>query len=383
MENEYLHITIQDNGGLRVADKVTGRTYNDLNVFEDGGDAGEEYNYSPPKFDSVHMTGAGSLTSVARVASGPHVARFEVEHAWALPKALADDRSTRSAERTTCKVESLVTLKAGSPYLEIHTTIENVAKDHRIRALFPLPACVDTAYAEGVFTVNARRTQPAESRADETETNPNTHPQKCFVDAGDEAAGLAVFNVGLPEYEVKDQKVLALTLLRAVGWLARDDFQSRDTSIGTRRSLPAPGAQCIDRYEYDYAVMPHRGQWVEARVHKHAHQFNNRLHLHQKSVVELRDDGTLDPIYGFVKVEPAALNVSALKRADAHPHLILRIYNISNGPVDGAIRLDRNIGKVRRSNFAEEGFEEIAINDQTVNLRFGPHEVMTFLLETI
>jgi alpha-mannosidase/mannosylglycerate hydrolase len=67
---------------------------------------------------------------------------------------------------------------------------------------------------------------------------PVTFPQQGFVSA----AGLTVAAPGLPEAEVTPEGVIAITLVRAVGWLARMDLKSRPQVAGP--TLPTPEAQC-------------------------------------------------------------------------------------------------------------------------------------------
>ena len=60
------------------------------------------------------------------------------------------------------------------------------------------------------------------------------------------------------EVEVKARETggsgIALTLLRCVGWLSRDDYSSRNGHAGP--FLETPGAQMPGRWSYDYAVIP-------------------------------------------------------------------------------------------------------------------------------
>jgi alpha-mannosidase len=69
------------------------------------------------------------------------------------------------------------------------------------------------------------------------------------------AGDLVVFGRGLPEYEAvptHDGLDLALTLLRCVGWLSRDDLSTRSGSAGP--TLPTPEAQCPGRHTFEYAI---------------------------------------------------------------------------------------------------------------------------------
>ena len=71
-----------------------------------------------------------------------------------------------------------------------------------------------------------------------------------------------MLNRGLPAVEVTRDPggaVISLTLLRSVGWLSRDDLSNRRVAAGPL--VPTPGAQCLGPHRYEYAILPHGGDW--------------------------------------------------------------------------------------------------------------------------
>ena len=87
--------------------------------------------------------------------------------------------------------------------------------------------------------------------------------------------GLAIANRGLPEHEViqddRGNAVIALTLLRCVGWLSRPDLLARKGNGGW--TIPTPGAQCAGEHVFEYSIIPHAGSWTDAGIVEMAHQF--------------------------------------------------------------------------------------------------------------
>ena len=87
-----------------------------------------------------------------------------------------------------------------------------------------------------------------------------------FVDASDGRVGLAVITDGLHEYELLagGRQELALTLLRGVGWLSRDDLTTRTGHAGP--GLETPGAQLLGEQRFRYSLFFHAGDWERAAV---------------------------------------------------------------------------------------------------------------------
>lgn len=48
IENEYIQLKVQENGSLRLFDKISQKVFRDLLVFEETGDIGNEYIYFQP-----------------------------------------------------------------------------------------------------------------------------------------------------------------------------------------------------------------------------------------------------------------------------------------------------------------------------------------------
>jgi mannosylglycerate hydrolase len=84
--------------------------------------------------------------------------------------------------------------------------------------------------------------------------------------------GLALLHDGLLEYEVVgDGTELALTLLRATGYLSRAELAFRPNPAGPVDPLEGPQLQ--RRLAFEYAVLPHRGDWRSARLAERADEF--------------------------------------------------------------------------------------------------------------
>ncbi len=275
LANEHLHVEVDTRDGVYALERSDGLRVADLGQLVDGGDGGDTYNYSPPRADLVvDQPDAGSVR-VTTLEDGPVRARVAVDAIYTLPShAVGDWRActSRSDETVAVPVRTTLELRAGERFLRVRHDIDNQARDHRLRADFPLPGPVRGSDAECAFAV-VRRGLTAEGGAHEYGLP--TFPSRRFVDASDVSGtqvGLALIHDGLLEYEVvAGGTTLALTILRAVGYLSRTEPALRPNPAGPADRLD--GAQLIGAQRAEYAVMPHRGDWRAADCYGAADAF--------------------------------------------------------------------------------------------------------------
>ncbi|HEX4713555.1 MAG TPA: glycoside hydrolase family 38 C-terminal domain-containing protein [Ktedonobacteraceae bacterium] len=331
IENAWLRVEVEPaDGAFSVTEKASGTVYPGLHRFQDGGDVGDLYNWTPPSADTL-ITAAPTAPTIELLSADEVQATLRVATHLVLPVSCSEDRQTRATELVDCPIITEVSLISGGQSVQIHTTVTNRAHDHRLRVLFPTPIVAETADAEGTFMVNRRAIRgetPPDGWSDWAEQPVNTQPQKRFVSVSDEQRGLALLNRGLPEYEVlpaEDERgvTLALTLLRCVGWLSRGDLANRRGPAGP--ILPTPEAQMEGTWSFEYALYPHAGSWLEnaAQIQQQASAFNTGVWTAPTGA----QSGSLESSWSFVKLEPANLVLSAVKRAEDGSGLILRWYN--------------------------------------------------------
>jgi alpha-mannosidase len=147
-----------------------------------------------------------------------------------------------------------------------------------------LAAPVRGSDAECAFTVVQRG---LDAEGGELEFGLPTFVSRRFVDASDGAVGLAVLHDGLLEYEIVGGGTeLALTLLRAVGYLSRSEPSLRPNPAGPVDAVR--GAQMHGPNVCDYAVLPHRGDWRTAGLYAEADTFLVPLERARVSAVSSR-----------------------------------------------------------------------------------------------
>jgi len=132
--------------------------------------------------------------------------------------------------------------------IELRTTVENEAEDHRLRVHLPVSDPDDWVRAESQFAVVRRPLAPTPQRAEWVEP-----PIAAAHTLGAVALGpLGLLTKGLPEYEASADG-LRLTLLRCVGTISRPGgLATRPVAAGPE--IPTPDGQCRGRHVFEYAL---------------------------------------------------------------------------------------------------------------------------------
>jgi hypothetical protein len=270
MANDHLRVAVDPASGTVTLTTTDGVSVSDANRIVESGDGGDTYSYSPPTEDFVVDT--PEFVRVRTLESGPVRSRLRVDAVYHWPAHAIGDAascSRRADERVMTEVRTTYELRAHERFVRVRVELDHRVRDHRVRAHFPLPARVFGSDAECAFAVVRR---PLVAEGGPHETGLPTFVSRRFVDCSNGEMGLAVLHDGLLEYEVVHKgKELALTLLRATGYLSRSAPKLRPNPAGP--PFPVEGAQLQKPIALEYALLPHRGDWHAADLYAAADEF--------------------------------------------------------------------------------------------------------------
>lgn len=374
LNNGLLQVVPHSDGTLTVKDLRNGKEYDKIHVFLDEADAGDEYTYSEPLEQKVVRS--DSVQWRVYTAKESHTLVMEGE--FVLPAALTEDRKTRRTDTKTCKLMTYVRLLPGSERLEFRTVFDNQAEDHRLRVVFPTGIPTERSTAETSFGLVSRPVVPEPSEG-WREKNTATFAQRRFVTVEGGNVGVAVLNKGLPEYEVKPDGSIYLTLIRAVGWLSREDLLFRKGNAGP--ALETKDAQCKGTLEFEYAVVFYEASEDHVEIFKHAEDFH--IPLEARSVQYKTEVNLCEDEAPFMEILKGGIVLSTMKKAEDNDATVVRLYNPSDRAVDAVVRFGRPINQVRRANLNEEQLDEghlITMSGHEVALTFQPNKIETLLI---
>ncbi|MBK9544590.1 MAG: hypothetical protein IPO51_01785 [Dehalococcoidia bacterium] len=329
LQNEFYEITLKKGGKLFIRDWHHDVEIVNAAALVSEGDRGDEYNA-----DILPDGLVGGWTVVSADYGKTHQA-LVLAAALEVPGGLNKKRTARREKRDTVVGAIMeVTLHKGLPRIDFKLTIENNARDHRLRVLFPLPFATETAITENQFHVAERSLTPPPWNGTSPEQPPTTFPQKTFAAFEGDDAGVAVFNKGLQEGEVvrdkKGRQAYALTLLRCVGWLSRPDLVSRRGGAGP--TISTEDSQMQGTHTFEFSLTTYRGDWRSANIQAMAHSFA----YPPLAWATNEHDGSLGLDVPLATITPGVVP-TAMTRSDVDGAPVIRVYNATGGPAETSV----------------------------------------------
>jgi len=241
-----------------------------------------------------------------------------------------------------------IVVRAGSPRVDVKTSVDWHEKHILLKVGFPLSAHNDKAAFEipyGSIERPTTRNTPAEQAKFEV-------PALQWADISDAKHGLSLLNDSKYGYDAKGN-VLRLSLLRSPEW-------------------PDPHAD-EGHHEFTYSIYPHAGTWREALTVRTGYDLNYPLLTHQTE----KHDGSLPEAHSFLKIEQQNVIVTALKKAEDGDDLILRFYEWSGKSGDVRLEFGVPVESALDVNLMEKPAGSLTVEDATVIVPTKAYEIRT------
>ncbi|HEY4459874.1 MAG TPA: glycoside hydrolase family 38 C-terminal domain-containing protein [Pseudonocardiaceae bacterium] len=381
IDNGIVRVRADPNGTVELTDLATGQQVDGLVRFQSVGDRGDLYNFDAAgePISTRHET-----AEIRRIANGPLVWELEittqlrlpggldphVPHQWlrwakigidwAVPRAHLprwvtwQEQSAPAGPDVLVPITTRLRLTEGSHIVDCLTTVDNQARDHRLRVVFPVGEPVASSRAESTFGIRSYLIEHGDpdwkARTTWMEQPFNEHVTQGWVAAG----RVAVFSKGLPEFEVQGDGEIELTLLRCVGRLSKDNLTSRRGGAGPGE--PTPEAQCLGEHRFAYAFSL-LGEHDEIELTRAAQQWRNGL---VRTIPDLDSNGIL-------ACDDTATVFSALKGAEHGGGAVYRAWGDAQPQISG------RFAQTKRISLREDPLTEDTLSDQQ-------RSITTFLL---
>jgi alpha-mannosidase/mannosylglycerate hydrolase len=364
LDNGLLRVELGLGGSLVVTDHRTGQVYPGLLTFEDTGDVGDGWTYRAPIEDeAVTTTSVGCTTTL--VEDGPLQATLRLDYDdFMVPASAAGGGRGRSEERVALPIRVWVTLRRDQAFASCRIEIDNVARDHRVRALLPSGVDTDTQWADMAFDLVERPIAVPDTEG-WNEPAQEIQPQQSLIAASDGDRGLAAVAPRLKESCVRDDapRTLAVTLLRG--------FSS---TVGTGGE---EGAQSLGRHEFELAIVPFTGRPHRADLPAVA----SAMRAPVLAQVTDRHDGRIAADLVLLDLQPTSLVLDAFKRTEDGEATLIRFHNPTPESLTASINLGALGGTARRAGLDESAGAELPLQGGMVSLEVGPKEIVTLRVD--
>jgi mannosylglycerate hydrolase len=356
MSNGRLTLRWDRKGRLSVEDHLEGRVVADLVGWESRRDSGDLYT---PSIGAPKFKPRLAATTVVHRGRGTGV----VEQLWHF-----------AAGAESIELRLRVALDAAASFLRIGILGDNGARDHRLRLMIRTDVARAETYADAAFGPVKRSAVKVTEAERRMETPLATAPLHRYVSVFNTKRGATLYSDGLTEYEtVKDQ--IAVTLLRSVGELSRNDLKERPGHAGWPVSTPE--AQCVGPFESEFGILLHgpRSETVIDQIERVADDV-----LFPLTGETLRSALALpSPIHG-IALEGIGLAFSCAKESEDGEWLVLRCVNLLNREVAGAWRLGRSLSDAKLARLDETALTPLETRGSVVPFLAAPRAVVTILV---
>jgi alpha-mannosidase len=332
VENAHLRVAVDTEGRVSLVRVDRSFAVADLIGFEDAGDRGDLY--TPSLLAEGARPVDASVRSARLVHRGPLRAEWCLTYRLRVPARLDATRQHRETRRVEMPLTLRLQLDAGASFLRVLVEGENRAEDHRLRIVFRTALLEPRIHADAMFGAVERRPIAVPEDDARMETPPLTAPLHRYVSLFRADGGCSVYSDGLAEYEATPLGSVAVTLVRAVGELSRNDLPERPGHAGW--PAPTPLAQCPGPFAAAFGILPHGPR--DAATIELIERTADDLLL-PLSGTTLRSALAAYPPAGGITLEGEGLAFSCAKESENGEWVVLRCINLLDHDVQGSWRL--------------------------------------------
>ncbi len=385
MENEHLRVIINQNGTFDLHDKATGKAYPSQLLWEDSGDADNCYIHQTPFNDRRTYLSTANAASVRQLYDTPLGAAFEIVQTLTIPDGLKDNRTRRADLTGTVDITSVLMLHKDARRLDIKLTVNNHARNHRLRALFPTYLSEATLSRSGQPFDTVERPIRKELDLDLHEQPYPTSPMQDFCDVTGDECGLTIAAAGIYEYECTDNRsrTLALTVLRATEMIDVGAFANPRYTMHKGQTLDTP-------LTYTLSLIPHGANPAEARNEVTAALLSPMVVLNRQSEVSVMTDYTAPardlPVSGspVTLVTDNDVVITAFKKAYHRDTLIVRLHNRGTTDAQGTLKVGTTVkypSAAYETTLEECRLRSLPLSEESVAFTLRPAGLLTLEFE--
>lgn len=130
---------------------------------------------------------------------------------------------------------------------------------------------------------------------------------------------------------------------------------------------------------FHYALVPHTGDWCQAKIYRQGLEFNRPLVVRKATA----HAGPLARQWGFAEVSHSNCVISALKPGKDGT-TVLRVYEATGKPAPGVkIKFHAKVTSAHEANLMEDPGHKLEASNNILSFDLDPFEIKTFLLQLV
>lgn len=327
IENKWYKISLVENN-FKLTNKLTGEVIEEIISIENGGDAGDSYDYSPPHEDRL-------FTSIknGRIRGSVNIGQFMQELKFNLdmdvPANLEDRKLGISSQ--TIQYHGFIRLYENDDRVYCELKTENQCIDTRHRIVFKTNRRNDKVLVDGYLSSQFKPIYLKEEldvweQEKWAEKPISVETMQNFVAIGDNHGDAVIYTKGLKEYEVIDDRIY-ITLYRSFSHLGKRNLVNRP-GRPSGIEIETPSNQLLGQhFKFEFAFSFNQKPINYSKVAKaivspllsYQRKEFNRFNLNTPTKVK-------KPVVGL-SLDLKDTVVSAVKRTEVGNHLLIRVFN--------------------------------------------------------
>ncbi|KQL33540.1 alpha-mannosidase [Bacillus sp. FJAT-25509] len=381
IETDYYEITVNSNGTLNIFDKQHEHSFTNVLLLENGGDDGDEYDYSP--LLNEELIYSDSVQAETKIQLNRYGATIDIRYTLAVPSNI--EKRKEQIIDGSVEVRIVVNVPKHKPRFDIKLEVDNQAKDHRLRVL--IPTGIASAFSESDNQFGSIKRDVVDSaiyvwEEENWDERPDSiYPMLSYVCLSNDDYGVSVLTNSTREYEIVGEKfdTIAITLFRSVGFVGKEELVRRPGRPSGIK-LPTPDSQMIGKFSLEFAFVKYN---MEENVARIAKEYLTPIVAYNKipyDAMKLNESGAKTPLeYSFFKERSKNVVLSTLKKAEKVDKFVIRFYNSSENEEYAFLQFNDEIEQVYTVDFNEKVKEEVYVNDQQVGINVKPNQVNSIL----
>lgn len=384
VETEFYTVSVNENGTLRIFDKKLKKEFNHLLLLENGGDDGDEYDFSPlPNEELIYSSNAEATYNMSQ---NEHEAQISIQVKLNVPGDL--EKRKNNEVDSFVDVHWKIIIPNDQPVIKVQAELDNKAKDHRLRALIPTGISASFSVSDNQFGSIKRDVYDSAmdvwEKEDWDERPDSIYPMLSFVGLSNEENGVSILTNSTREYEIigDNYDTIAVTLFRSVGVLGKEDMLRRPGRPSGIK-LPTPDSQMLGKLHLEFAITTHKGSVAEANTGRVAKEFTTPIHTYNKiphNAMKLNPENVQTPLtFSLLKETNTNAVLSVLKKAEKEDALVLRFFNPTEAEIDASYTVNPTIDQPQEVNLNEKAVAPLQLEDNLFIIQVKQNQVKSVM----